>query len=146
MTDGSDKDRESYLRWQELAITQLGYTINLFLTLTTATLAFSLKILMESQAPFSGSAHCFFHVAVPFLGISIVSALGANWTRALDFRYTRLAAWERVTNGTKHDDYQRTATSYGNWTWGLFYCQTLTFGLGVVLLALSIWLAYGGRV
>src|SRR5665213_2459990 len=28
MTTGNDKDRESYLRWQEIALVQLGYTIN----------------------------------------------------------------------------------------------------------------------
>jgi len=41
MADDEEKerDRESYLRWQALAITQLGYTINLFLTLAGATLS-----------------------------------------------------------------------------------------------------------
>jgi hypothetical protein len=139
-------DKDSYLRWQELAIIQLGYTINLLLTFATAMMAFAMKILMESQKPFPGIAHCLFPLSVLFLGASIIVALAANWTRALDFRYTRRAARERVTNSDKHDDHQGTADSWGEWTWRLFYCQTVTFGFGVALFALSIWLAYASRI
>jgi len=142
----NDKDRDSYLRWQEVAITQLGYTINLLLTFATAMMAFAMKILMESQKPFPGIAHCLFPLGVLLLGASIVAALAANWTRALDFRYTRRAARERLTNGDKHDDHQATAEHWGEWTWRLFYYQTATFGFGVVLSALSIWLAYASRI
>ena len=38
-----DTDRESYLRWQEIAITQLGYTINLMMTLSGGALTFVVK-------------------------------------------------------------------------------------------------------
>jgi hypothetical protein len=146
MTDEDKENRESYVRWQEYAIAQLGYTINLFLTLSGATLGFALKILMESQTPLSGSAHYLFLVALLLLGLSIIAALAANWTRLQDFRFTRRAARERVEKGNNHEHYKRKAECYGNWTWGLFYLLTLSFGLGVVLFALSIWFAYSNRI
>ena len=141
-----EKDRESYVRWQELAITQLGYTINLFLTLSGAALGFALKILMQSQTPFSGPAHCLFHVALPLLGLSIIAAIAANWTRVQDFRFTRRAARERMVGGNNHEHYAKKADCYGDWTWGLFYFQTVSFGLGVVVFALSIWFEYANRL
>jgi hypothetical protein len=142
----ADNDRDSYLRWQELAITQLGYTINLFFTLAGATLAFGTKILMDSQSAFSGYQHCLFLASFRFLGLSIITALGANVTRALDFRFTRRAARERMKDGQDHDDLHDKAECLGKWTWGLFYLQTISFGLGIISFSASIWSAYGNRI
>src|SRR5713226_5779521 len=92
--DEKERNRESYLRWQELAIKQLGYVIDLFLALAGAALGFTIKILMESLAPFSRAAHYLFHGAILILGLSAVAGLVANWTRAMDFRNSRRAARE----------------------------------------------------
>jgi hypothetical protein len=143
MTNGNDRD--GYLRWQELAITQLGYTINLFLTLATAMLVFAMKILMESKMPFAGVEHVFFHLGVLLLALSVVAALAANYTRAQDFRYTRRAARPSVSEENRLNAHDR-AECYGKCTWWLFYCQTTTFGLGGVLFGVSTWLAYANRI
>jgi hypothetical protein len=142
----TDNDLDSYLRWQELATTQLGYTINLFLTLAGATLALAKRILMNSQSAFSDHQHCLFLASFPFLGMSIVAALGANMSRALDFRFTRRAVRERMKDGKDHADLHDRAEYLGQWTWGLFYVQTASFGFGVLSLAVSIWFAYGNRI
>jgi hypothetical protein len=141
-----EDDRESYLRWQGLAIKQLGNTINLFLTLGSAAISLALKILIESQSPFPGAARCLFYWALLFLGFSVGAALSANCTRAFDFRHTRRAARERMKDGKDHDEFHDKAECYGKWTWRIFLGQTVTFGLGVILLALSIVLAYAGRI
>jgi hypothetical protein len=146
MTNDKAADRESYLRWQALAITQLGYTINLLLTLAGAALAFGTKILMESQTPASHAALCFFCVALLSLALSVVAALSANVTRAVDFRNTRRAARERMKDGEDHDKFHEKAERFGKWTWRLFYLQTLTFAVGVISFALGVWSAYGSRV
>src|SRR6267142_2523482 len=59
MENGSkeERDRDSYLRWQKIAVVQLGYAINLFLTLSGAVLAFAVKAMMESGAPLPPCAH-----------------------------------------------------------------------------------------
>jgi len=44
-----DLDRQSYLRWQEIAITQLGYSINLMMTLSGAVLAFVVKEKLDGK-------------------------------------------------------------------------------------------------
>jgi hypothetical protein len=146
MNAENEKDRESYMRWQEIALTQLGYTINLFLTLAGVAISFALKILMESRTPFPALAHWFFYVALLLLGLSIAAALCANVTRALDFRYTRRAARERMKQGKDHDKYHNKAECLGEWTWWLFLAQTGAVLLGVVFLTFSLCFVYGNRI
>ena len=144
MEDGSSGDRnlDSYLRWQKLAIVQLGYVVNLFLTLSGAVLAFAVKTMMESKAPLPTGAHCMFHTSLLVLVFSIGASLAANVTRALDFRYTRRAAYARWKDKPEHDCLQDKANTFGRWTWRLFFWQTGFFGVGVALLCLSIWIGY----
>jgi hypothetical protein len=143
MNANHDKDRESYMRWQEIALVQLGYTINLFLTFAGVTVSFVLKFLIEPHTPFPRSTRCLFHSALPLLLLSVAVALCANVTRALDFRYTRRAARERMKDGKDHEEFHDKAECYGRWTWGLFCTQTGTFLFGVLFLGLSLVLAYG---
>ena len=129
-------DRESYLRWQEIAITQLGYTINLMMTLSGGVLAFVVKEKLDGKVNAHG---CAWHFVLGCLGFSVVAAIIANVTRALDFRYTRRAARARMKDGEDHQDLHDKAECLGAWTWFLFYCQAATFGLGVFFLAWSLY-------
>jgi hypothetical protein len=127
-----DTDRESYLRWQEIAITQLGYTINLLMTLSGGLLAFVVKEKLNGEVKAHGHGWRF---ALGCLGFSVLIAIAANVTRVLDFRYTRRAARERMKDGEDHEELHDKAECFGAWTWSLFYCQAATFALGVALLA-----------
>jgi hypothetical protein len=138
----NDRDRESYIRWQEIALVQLGYTINLLLTFAGVTLSFALKILIEPHTPFPCRARFLFYAAMLSLSLSVLAALGANVTRALDLRDTRRAARARMKDGKDHDKFHDKADCYGRWTWRLFFTQVPTFLVGVVLLGLSLLLAY----
>jgi hypothetical protein len=148
MEDGSkqERDRDSYLRWQKIAIEQLGYVINLFLTLSGAVLAFAVKTMMASSTPLPPCAHCLFGAALLVLAISIWFSLAANITRALDFRYTRRAAHARWKEKPEHDALQDKADMFGKWTWCLFYWQTGAFARGVASLFLSIWIGYSHKI
>ena len=99
-------DRESYLSWQGIAITQLGYTINLMMTLSGGVLAFVVKEKLDGKVNAHGGG---WHFALGCLGFSVLAAIVANVTRALDFRYTRRAARERMKDGKDHQDLHDTA-------------------------------------
>jgi hypothetical protein len=131
-----EMDRESYLRWQEIAITQLGYTINLVMTLSGAVLAFVVKEKLDEKIKAYG---CEWRFALACLGLSVLAAIVANVTRASDFRYTRRAARERMKDGKDHQELHDKAECLGAWTWRLFYCQAATFALAVIFLAWSLW-------
>jgi hypothetical protein len=130
-----EKDRETYLRWQEFAIAQLGYTINLMMTLSGAILAFAVK---ENLAGRWKAHGCEWLSALACLGGSVVVAITANVTRAIDFRYTRRAVRERMKDGKDHQEFHDIAECLGSWTWRLFYFQAATFAFGIVLLAHSL--------
>jgi hypothetical protein len=142
MNAGTDKDRESYIRWQEIALVQLGYTINLLLTFAGVTVSFALKILIEPHTSFLCPARSLFYAAMLPLSLSVAVALCANVTRASDFRYTRRAARARMKDGKDHDEFHDKAECFGKWTWWLFYTQVGTFFIGALLLGLSLLLAY----
>lgn len=59
-----ERDRDSYLRWQKIAVEQLGYAINLYLTLSGAVLAFAVKTMMDSTVPLPACAHWMFHASL----------------------------------------------------------------------------------
>jgi hypothetical protein len=141
-----ETDRDSYLRWQGLALTQLGYSINLMLTIAVAMLAFAATTMMQSKVPLPYPARWLFHCSLPTLAIAVFVAIAANVTRALDFRYSRRAARARMKGEGDHNDLQDTAEWWGKWTWRLFYVQATTFGIGVVALALGIWCGFGDKI
>lgn len=130
-----DTNRQSYLRWQEISQTQLGYAINLMMTLSGAALAFAVKEKLDGTVKASG---CRWILALLCLGSSVLLAIFANVTRAWDFRYTRRAARERMKDGKDHQNFHDRAECLGNCTWVLFSVQAGAFVLGVVLLAWSL--------
>jgi hypothetical protein len=131
----SDQDRDRYLRWQGIAITQLGYTINLMMTLSGGVLAFAIKGKLDGAVKASGFS---WRSALIFLGCSVLFAIAANVTRAWDFRYTRGAARARMKDGRDHDELHDKADCLGRLTWGLFCFQAASFFLGILFLAGSL--------
>jgi hypothetical protein len=142
-----DQDWESYLRWQDIAITQLGYTINLVLTLAGGALGFAVKTMMESKAVLPGPARLFFHSSVWLLAVSILSAIAANVTRCHDFRLSRRAARARLAgDASTHDSSAPISRTLGSWTWGFFTVQSAGFAIGVVMFALAIWWGFAYKI
>jgi hypothetical protein len=147
MTDEEERNRESYLRLQRLAVDQLGYTINLLLTFSVGVLAFAVKLMMDSKSPFPASAHWMLHGSSVLMLMCIASGIGANLTRTLDYRYTRRAVRARwKCEPVEQDKYHDKADTCGKWTWRFFPTQAATFVLGVTFLSLSLWIAFGQRV
>ena|ERR1700690_459376 len=133
-----DRRREIAMRWQDLALTQLGYVINLFLTFGVGIVAYLSKEVMEHAPGFAMPTTQGFRYGVWIVGISVGAGIIANVTRTLDFRYSRERAHARWVG------YSPSALSYlgsylGTLTWVLFYLQALGFGVGVFLLAQGIW-------
>jgi hypothetical protein len=124
--------RESYLRWQKIAITQLGYTINLMMTLAVGILALFIKEKLDGQFEAFGWELRF---GLGYLLLSVLIAITANVTRAIDFRYTRRAARKRMETGQDDQALRNKAECFGAWTWCLFYFQAATLALGIMLLA-----------
>lgn len=142
-----ERDRESYLRWQKIAIEQLSAVINLFLTFAIAELAFGLKTMMDAKAPFPDAASALFRWAIILTVACIGVGLIANITRTLDFRYTRKAVharWKKQL--VAQDKYHKLEKLMGTCTWWIFLFQTITFAVATTLLARSLWIAYALKI
>jgi hypothetical protein len=53
------QEEDSFVRWQTITITQLGYAVNLTLTLATASLGFTLNVVRDKEYAPTCWAKCF---------------------------------------------------------------------------------------
>ena len=128
-------------RWQKTAIDQLTYTLNLFLALTIAVLGYGFSLLRDDEFMQEVAAKCFMLSSFVALAVSTVCGLACVVCRMRDIRGTAQRA--RVTEGAPS---RRELRGLGDWTWRLFYSHVLLFGLGVVLLATTLFRTYGDRL
>lgn len=89
----SDKEKRSshdaFVRWQQVSREQLGNTVNLVLTLTTAAIAFVADLAIKKDLAPTPTRRCEIMGA---LGLAPVLGILVNVTRLLDFRWTTRAA------------------------------------------------------
>ena len=122
------KQKERYVRWQKYRITQLSFSINLFLSFAVASLTYviNLKLSQNGQDP--------------ELLVSVIkwwswsAGLGclATISRLLDFKYTA----KKIKSGGKFNIFM--AANLGSITWGAFLVQLLTYSVGAYRFISSI--------
>lgn len=78
-----DRKNERFVRWQEYRITQLGFSINLFLGFSVASMAFVINLLLGGG---KGNAELKFVLVV--WAVSSLFGCVSTISRLLDFRYT----------------------------------------------------------
>src|SRR5690242_4133278 len=82
----------AFLRWQEVRIAHLGHVVNLVLTLTTASLGFGVKLIVDKP---SLTANRSLYYSLLILIVAIAAGLLTNYCRLLDSRNTANAARAR---------------------------------------------------
>lgn len=152
-----DEARDTNSRWQEVRRTQLGYVVNIVLTISTACLAFGVKMIVD-RPTVPVPTPPFYSLAI--LLPAIFFGLLTNLTRLLDFRYTAKAArgqWlalrqqakteglseegltaKETENADKRHQSSDWANRPGKQTWYLFFAQLLFFLIGIVLFVSAI--------
>jgi hypothetical protein len=123
----------SFIRWQAIALKQLGYAVNLLLGLGVGGVGFSAHLLLERKLG-TGSAESTLLVASFALLVSVLLGLACVITRLVDFRTTRCAAHKREA-GAPERELQPLRARYsrlGQWSWRLFWLQLAAFSLGAV--------------
>ena len=113
-------DSESFVRWQGITITQLTYSVNMVLGLSTASLGFDVTLLMNKE--FVPESWQQFMFAAAFLALLLSIAIGI-WcivNRLLDFRLTMWATRDRDKDPARAAINRAVANSLGKKTWALF--------------------------
>jgi hypothetical protein len=143
-------DNGSFLRWQRNTQAQLGYTIGLILSLTTASLGFAIVLLRRLLNPLECVASVFVALSIVVLVVSGAIAIVCTINRLCDFRQTTAIArdrekWVRANepdiDGRLHDRRMETNT-LGKRTWNLFWWQIGTFAFGVGILVIGILIEF----
>lgn len=142
----------SFVRWQAIAIAQMGYAVNLILTFATAALGFALATIknLSQKSPCWGG--CFLVLAGISLMISITIGICCVLNRLRDFRESAQIArkrerWEDDGVGKTWIDDQlrcrrRRNEERGKLSNKLFDRQVRSFGLGAVLLVMAFVAVY----
>lgn len=137
MWDDSDRAQ----RWQKIAMEQLGFTVNLFLTYTIAALAFWFALLRDEEFHPAHSAKCMMIYSLVALVVAALCGCGCTFNRLSDFRGTAARARNDESKPSKE-----WLDFLGKVTWVLLRVQVLTFTIGTVLLGASLILTFGCKL
>ena len=128
---------ESFIRWQERTISQMGYAINTILVLETATLGFISDKLVNNK--FCSCSKNMVVSGATILVISISILLSTILVRLKDFRLTAHIARSREKGEkTNLGKYRAQSKMLGRRTWILFCLSTVLFIISELLIVLAI--------
>jgi hypothetical protein len=128
-------------RWRKIAIDQFGYALNLTLTFTIATLGYCFVLLKDKDFVPTPSAKCAMILSLGAHALSAIFGFICVLNRLWDFRGTARRACNHPNAPTKDE-----LRDLGDRTWILFCVQLVAFGIGVVALAVTFLLTYGGKL
>jgi predicted permease len=122
----SDQDRDSFLRWQEYRISQLSFSINLFLGFSVASIAF---LVQHGTKTLTSPPTLNQELMLPVIWWLFSALFGvlATLSRLVDFRYTA----KRIRGGRKK--YFCLTKMAGHITWVSFGCQIASYCIGIWL-------------
>ena len=134
------KSHESFIRWQGRTIEQFGYALNLILGLSTAALGYEISFLLNNEFDMDCWQIVSSLISLLFLFLSIGLGLFCVVNRLRDFRATTETAYKREDGASKLDllPLRAITQTLGKRTWLLFWGQTCTFGIGILLLILAV--------
>jgi len=134
----SNNEKQSFIRWQGRTIEQLGFVNNLLIFLATGILAFQVQLAISIREVFFSILDKYTIVLSTLLiFISLMLGCYLAWNRLLSFRLTAQVARKRET-GKKEgiEDLRNKVRTIDKRTWWLLLAQTVSFGLGALLLVI----------
>jgi hypothetical protein len=136
----SENQNESFIRWQDISIHQLGAVNNLFIGLATGLLAFQTQLAFDQEVNLLPWETLIMAASLIFLFLSILVGCYLAWNRLSDFRLTAQIARKREKDQRGDIAELRCKSKYlGNLTWSLIQWQAVLFALGsLVLLIVTI--------
>lgn len=127
----------SFIRWQKITIEQLTYSINLILGLSVAILGFQIDILFNDYPIFQKIQKCLYGTSAVVITMSVLFGLWCVCNRLLDFRETMHIARDKE-QGMLLAKTRALIKKHGRKTWCLFWLQIIAFGIGILLMIVSI--------
>lgn len=120
--------KERYIRWQNYRITQLSFSINLFLGFAIASLAFVINIKLESK-PYGAIP---IEMVMYLWVASAVLGCIATLSKLMDYRYTT----RMIKDGGAFNTAM--AKRCGPITWGCFWGQIIAYAIGAYIFVAGV--------
>lgn len=137
-----ERDRERFVRWQQITLQQLSYAINLVLIFAGAVIGFVINAALSERTALTAGEKGAFLSALILLALSVLLGLSAVVTRLFDFRYTTQTArldWQRG-DAARSEQLRRRTDILGAATWCFFKLQLILFALGAIIAAIVFYL------
>jgi hypothetical protein len=152
---------DRFQRWQKISIEYFSYTLNLFVTLTIATLGYWFSLLRDGTFVPGTTARTMMLFSFFSLAVGVTSGLVCVVNRLSDFRATakRAKPKDRPQQGGETQPCETTPKSagqdvpsldetrrLGTLTWALFYIHLAAFVVAIMFLTVALFLTYGGKL
>jgi hypothetical protein len=139
-----------FTRWQSITIAQLGYSINLVLTFSVASLGFTLSLARSTTQLASNCwAKHLLLVSVVLILLSTGAGLWCVINRLRDFRKTESIARGKERGELPPCEYalrKAETVKLGKRTWLLFWWQIGLFSFGILALVAGFLTLYHGNL
>ncbi len=132
-------NNDSYVRWQNIRITQLGFANNLLIALGVTLIGFTLEFIQADELILNCFQKFLFWIGITLSVVSIALGVYVVINRLKDFKLTAQIARKREKENTSGIDEDRAqADTLGKKTWNCFIWQVVTFSIGFLMLLIMI--------
>lgn len=141
-------NNESFIRWQGITISQLGFTTNLIFTIALTEMGLIINAIPKSEFELNSVEKWLFSIGFFLLLASFICGIVINLTRLYDYRLTAQIAKKRDdASETQSVSPMRVKTKrLGKWTWGIFWGQILSFAVGNISIVITYLSMYGDKL
>lgn len=126
------EQKERYVRWQNYRISQLSFSINLFLGFAVASLAYAINLKLTGTVE---NSRLELVISIYWWSASAILGSISTLSRLLDFRYTA----RKIKDGNACD--KEKAKFFGKVTWGTFWAQVTSYLIGGYLFISNVALS-----
>lgn len=137
--NGRINSNDRFVRWQTVLREHLTNMNNLLLTIAIGVVGFLVSLMKEPDFKLICCEKLFFSAGLIFLFLSVLTGIVTGLCRLIDFRGTvKTIKTEQIGESMSEiEDLKRMTKLYGKHTWGWFYAQIISFGLGMILLFIA---------
>jgi hypothetical protein len=143
-TDAEAPKRDSFIRWQHLAVQQLGGVNNLLIGLATGAIAFECRYALDPVQKLISYEILLLSASLFFLTCSVGLGLCTAWNRLVDCRKTARIARLRgkYPQSRRLDKLRKEVKRLGKRTWHLLRCESICFATGLLLLLIAFFVRF----
>ncbi|MGG7035137.1 MAG: hypothetical protein ACI7YS_08085 [Flavobacterium sp.] len=137
---------QSFIRWQGILISQLGFANNLVIGLNVGVLGYLMNFIKNATI-LNGFQKILFWTTCLSIVVSLLTGLILVINRIDDFKITAKIARKRETNNREGIEQDRNESKeIGKKTWNLFVWQISTFFVSLICALVLILIEHGDKL